>query len=173
MARDLDFERSIFSHNQAQSAPNGPNLFETYADKVMRRVDEVLAGENCKWPPSLRVKDFLRALRNHQGKDRAVSLGLLCELLRLTPREGKKIVEELRIDFRVQLGASREADNGGYYLISNQEESIESSAQMVHQAVTMLRVAAAMRGGGEAIQQMLTQLSLELQEDADAEVRRG
>jgi hypothetical protein len=173
MATDRDFEQGIYSHQKAQAAEAALPLFETYADRVMRRVDEVIAGKACKWQPTLADTTLLTLLRNHQGKNRAVALGALCERMHVTPRTVKEIVQELRLNFGVQLGASRDGEAGGYYLIATAEESLDSTEPMLHQAVTMLKVVCAMRGGRSAIQQVLTQLSLDLNRDADQEVTHG
>ena len=165
MAYDLDFERGIYNRRPA-AAPAG-GLFDTFADRVLRRADEVLLGEQCKWPPSSTQTLLLKHLRNHQGKGRALALGHLAERMRLAPRQIKELVQELRLNFGVQVGASRDSDGGGYYLIATHEESVESSEQMLAQATTMLRVVAALRGGRAHIDEMLTQLRLDLmQEDA-------
>ena len=159
MAVDTDFEHEL--HRRTPPPPAG-SLFEAFADKVMRRTDEVLAGRGCPWPPSTQEQRFLSLLRNHQGKARAVSVGEFCERMNLTPRQAKDLVQELRQSFGVQIGASRDSDNGGYYLIATAEESFESTAQMFRQAITMLRVVRRMRGEAETVEQMLTQIELGL-----------
>ena len=138
MAVDRDFEQTMYRHTEA--APLEDDLFTTFADRVLRRVDEVIDGRFCQWPPQELDRRFLRLLRPHLGKDRAVPLGLFCEQLDLTPRALKNLVQILRLDFGVQIGASRESDAGGYYLISTEAESVESTDQLWKQAITMLRV---------------------------------
>ena len=123
----------------------GP-LFATFADRVLQRVDEVDANQNCKWPLSEDQRTLLRLLRPRVGRENAVALGLLCERMKLTPRSVKDLVQDLRLNFGIQIGASRDSNAGGYYLISSEAESIESTTQLLHQAITMLEVVRVMRG---------------------------
>ena len=159
MAYDLDIEREL--HSNRRAAPAG-SLFETYADKVMRRVDDVLAGRDCPWPITEENKHFLRLLKPHQGKDRAVSLGELCERVHITPRQGKLWVHTLRLNFGVQIGSERGGEDSGYYLVATPEECAAATAPMYAQAISMLRVVAKMRGGSNQIEQLLLQLRLDL-----------
>jgi hypothetical protein len=84
--------------------------------------------------------------------------------MKLAPRAVKDLVQDLRQSFGVQIGASRDAEGGGYYLVATEEESDESTAQMFAQAITMLRVVAQMRRGGRAA--LLQQIEMELKEIA-------
>ncbi|QHN04390.1 hypothetical protein FTO74_14235 [Granulicella sp. WH15] len=166
MAIDLDFERTL--HQTARTVPVEDDLFTTFADKVLRRVDEVIESRRCKWTPRHGHIRLLQLLRSHQGKSRAVSLESLARTMNFTPRELKDIVQDLRLNFGVQLGASRDSEAGGYYLVATEEESIESTAQMLHQATSMLRVVAAMRGGREVIDNLLHQLRLDLSQEGQS-----
>lgn len=161
-----DLDRTVYSSNasSAASLPPEGSLFETFADRVLRRVDDVIAGRNCAWPTKEPQRRLLGLLRGHQGKRRAVPLGLICERMGLTPRAVKDLVQDLRMSFWVQLGASREADGGGYYLAATAEESDESTAQLWSQAITMLRVVHIMRKDRQSKQEMLMQIELELTE---------
>lgn len=143
------------------------NLFTTFADRVTDRVEEVLSNRECKWPPSEDQRRLLGMLKARRGKDRAVPIGEVCERLRLTPRQVKDLVQDLRLNFRVQIGASRDADAGGYYLGTTREEMVESSHQMFQQAVTMLRVVKVMRSEHDA-EELLGQIRLELQKEGRA-----
>ena len=164
MALDRDFEQDIYRHTAPAAAPG--SLFETFAERVLRRADAVIAGRECSWPPTTQQVHFLQLLRGHQGKRRIVALGDFAERLHLTPRAVKELVQELRLNFGVQIGASREGESGGYYLISTYDESVESTEPMLRQAVTMLKVVNAMRGGRNHIDQMLTQIRLDLTQEA-------
>jgi biotin operon repressor len=161
---DLDLDRTIYS-SAAPLPPEG-SLFETFADKVLRRVDEVIEGRNCAWPTKEPQRRLLALLRGHQGKQRAVPLGLIGERMKLSPRAVKELVQDLRMSFGVQIGASRDADGGGYYLVATETESDESTAQLWSQAIAMLRVVAQMRRGRQQLAQMLSQIELELKEVA-------
>jgi hypothetical protein len=140
------------------------NLFTTFADRVMDRVEEVLSNRECRWPPSHDQLMLLGMLKAHRGRDRAVPLSEVCGRLKLSPRIIKDLVQDLRLNFGVQIGASRDSAAGGYYLITTEAESIESTTQMLHQALTMLEVARVMRGH-RTIAEMFGQLTLNLDQD--------
>jgi hypothetical protein len=142
-----------------QPEPVG-SLFETFADKVLRRVDDVIAGRDCAWPTKEPQRRLLHLLRSHQGKQRAVPLTYIATRMSMTQRAVKDMVQDLRLLFGIQLGASRDSEGGGYYLIATEQESEESTAQMFAQAITMLRVVAQMRRGGRAA--LLAQIEIEL-----------
>ena len=167
----VDFERSVYSHEAPAAAPG--SLFETYADKVLRRVYDVLDGQHCPWPLPIQSAHFLRLLFGHQGKGRAISLGGLCERMKITPRRCKEIVQELRQDFGLQIGASREGDAGGYYLIATAAESVESTEAMYGQAISMLRTVHRMRGESHNVELLLTQISLDLTQPSPKENAHG
>jgi biotin operon repressor len=153
------------AYSSSQLPPEG-SLFETFADRVLRRVDDVIAGRNCAWPTKEPQRRLLMLLRSHQGKRRAVPLPVIAERMSLTPRAVKDLVQDLRMSFGVQLGASRDAEGGGYYLVETEAESDESCAQMRAQAITMLRVYHQMRRGRQTLAELLQQIELELKEVA-------
>jgi hypothetical protein len=138
------------------------DLFTTFADRVMDRVEEVLTNRECKWPPSADQKMLLGILKAHRGVERAMPLGEICERMRVAPRVVKDLVQDLRLNFRVQIGASRDASGGGYFLGTNREEMVQASQQMLHQAVTMLRVVKVMRAEHDS-EDMLRQVRLALE----------
>ena len=145
------------------------DLFTSFSERVIVRVDDVLANRECKWPISDDERRLLNLLRAHRGRDRAIPLGYACERLRLTPRVVKDLVQDLRLNFRVQVCASRDANAGGYYLATTLEEVTESTEQMWNQAITMFRVCAAMRGPQHDIAEMLGQLRIELEKETPCE----
>ena len=160
MAQDLDFERSIYSHQAAAAPSTAGTLFETYGDRVVRRVAEVLNCERCPWPPTSFEMGLLFLLGSHIGRANSVPLNQLAELMHLDARKIKEMVQGLRLNFGVQIGALRTRD-GGYYLISSDEESLESHSYLVNQAVSMLRTARALRPQ-QTIAELAGQLTLEL-----------
>jgi len=162
MPRDLD--QTVYSTAAAPPMPAG-SLFDTFADAVLRRVDDVIAGRNCDWPTKEPHRRLLALLRNHQGKHRAVSIGEIGEKMSLAPRAVKELVQDLRLSFGVQLGSSREADGGGYYLIATEAESEETCAPYFQQAITELRVVARMRRGRQSIAELTRQIELELDKE--------
>jgi hypothetical protein len=145
------------------SPQSGIDLFTTFADRVMLRVDEVLSNRECKWPPSEDQRRLLGMLKSNRGRENARPLGEICDRLRLTPRIVKDLVQDLRVNFFVQICASRDGSAGGYYLANNQQEVAESTRQMWNQAITMLRVCRAMRGPNHDLAEMLGQLRIELE----------
>jgi biotin operon repressor len=152
-----------FAYTSQQHSTAG-SLFETFADRVLMRVDDVIAGRNIPWPTKEPQRRLLQLLRPHQGKGRAVPLMTIALRMGMTSRAVKDLVQDLRMSFGVQLGASRDAEGGGYYLVATEEESDESTAQMFAQAITMLRVVAQMRRGGRGA--LLAQIEMELREVA-------
>lgn len=149
--------------SQRQPLPEG-GLFDTFADRVLRRVDEVMEGRNCAWPSKEPERRLLALLRGHQGKQRAVPLMLIAQRMGLQNRAVKELVQNLRVSFGVQIGASRDGEGGGYYIVATEAESDESTAQMWNQAVAMLRVVAQMRSGRQTLAEMTAQIALELKE---------
>jgi DNA-binding IscR family transcriptional regulator len=136
-------------------------LFTTFADRVMDRVDEVLSNRECKWPPSEDQRGLLGMLKARRGRERAMPIGEISERLKITPRQVKDLVQDLRLNFRVQIGASRDSNEGGYFLGNTREEMVVSSTQMLHQAVTMLRVVSVMRSEHDT-EDLITQIRLAL-----------
>jgi len=144
------------------------DLFTTFAERVMDRVEEVLSNRECKWPPSEDQRMLLGMLKAHRGVERAMPLGEICERMKLPPRVVKDLVQDLRLNYRVQVGASRDANGGGYFLGTNREEMVQASTQMLHQAVTMLRVVRVMRAEHDS-EDLLRQIRLALTTDIDKE----
>lgn len=145
------------------------DLFTSFAERVMIRVVDVLANRECKWPISADERRLLELLKAHRGRDRAIALGYACERLKLTPRVVKDLVQDLRVNFHVQICASRDSNTGGYYLATCLEEVTESTEQMWHQAISMLRVCGAMRGTNYDLAEMLGQLRIELEKETASE----
>lgn len=137
------------------------DLFTTFAERVRMRVDEVEANQGCPYPLSANERQLLGILKAHVGRENAIPIDRICERMRIADREVKDIVQGLRLNFKLQIGASRSGTGGGYYLGRTQEEMVESSSQMLNQAFTMIRVVAAIRGHSDATE-FLGQLRQEL-----------
>ncbi len=161
MAADLDFERSIYRNSTQGPAPAG-SLFETFADQVLRRVDDVLAGRDCPFRADVKQDTFLQFLRQHQGKRRAVSRERWCYALAISDREVREVVQSLRQDFGVAIGA---AEDGGYFLVETEQEFADAIRSLRQRAVTILRVAQGISRGRATIDDLLHQLRLELSEE--------
>jgi len=152
---ELDIERTY----QQQTAPAG-SLFETFAEQVLRRTEDVIAGRDCLIPPTAVQMLFVKLLQRHQGEGRACSRLIWAEYLQVNDRTLRELVQSLRQDFGVAIGT---ATNGGYFLIATREELDEAIRQLTLHAVTMLRVVKGM--SGKRYDELLNQLLLPLLKD--------
>ncbi len=141
------------------------DLFTTFSQRVLIRLEDVLANRECPWPIGEDERNLLNLLKAHRGRDRAIPLGYACERLKVTPRQIKELVQNLRLNYRVQICASRDGSTGGYFLATSAQEVAESTTQMWHQAVAMLRVVHALRGSEYEIAEMLGQLRIDLEKE--------
>lgn len=154
----VDIERT---YQQKVPAAAG-SLFETFADQVLRRVDDVLAGRDCLYQPTTLQRMFLHLIRSHQGQVRAVPRIQWEQHLHVPDRAVREAVQSLRQDFGVAIGTS---GLGGYYLIETRDEFDAAIHSLTLHAVTTLRVAKGMSGG--RYEDLLHQLRLQLNtEDA-------
>jgi hypothetical protein len=165
MAVDRDFEMEL--HAAMQPAPAG-SLFETFADKARRRVDQVIGGTDCKWMPTEQQRNLLIRLRNHQGRHRAVPLLEISRRMQLPERGVKELVRDLRLNFGVLLCSSRTGD--GYWIAETMDDVDETVKPYYAQALSELRLIFTMRRNAESMDQFLTQLALDLEAEED---RRG
>jgi hypothetical protein len=156
----IDIERQAHSNNRPIERDN---LFTTFADLAILRIDEVMREQNCTVRPTPQQLALLRCLRPRLGLQNALPASDLCILVGVTPRELKELVQDLRLNFGVQIGASRDAASGGYYIISSEQESIAATAPMIHQAVAMLRVVKVMRKLQDTAE-LMGQIALQLKE---------
>jgi hypothetical protein len=136
------------------------------AQQALLRIDQVIDNVDCLWPVMGPEKDLLVVLREHVGKGNAITLHQLVELLGVSDRVVKAMVSNLRVNFRVMIGASRDAAAGGYYVISSAAEALESTQYLVSQVLTMLRVIRVMRGRHATVE-LFGQLHIQLKLDAD------
>jgi hypothetical protein len=159
MAIDTDFEHQIY---RAAQAP-GP-LFETFAQKAMRRVEDIIVSRDCQWPPERAHIDLLHLLRGHQGRGRAVALLALVERLHTNERAVKQVVADLRTHFGVLICSGRGGE--GYWIAATEEDVTDTLKPYRAQALTEIRTIVAMERGVRSIDQILNQFRLELQEGA-------
>jgi hypothetical protein len=143
-------------------------LFTTFAERAMLRVDDVVMNRECPWQITVEQYELLKILRTHQGAAHAIALGRICEQMGVTPRQVKELVQDLRLNFGVQIAASRDAEAGGYFIAGTEAEVEQSIQQMWHQAITMLRVCRRMRGPQHTTQELLGQLRIELEKETAA-----
>jgi hypothetical protein len=159
MAIDTDFEREL--HRGMQAPPPG-SLFETYAHRAARRVDDVIAGRDCPFPPDPEHVQLLVMLRIHQGRQRSVPLLALVERTHSTPRGVKQLVHDLRMHFGVLICSDRGGD--GYWIAADPAEVEETLKPYRAQALSELRLCLAMQRGSITTDQFANQLRLELLE---------
>ena len=74
----------------------------------------------------------------HRGRDNPVSLDELKGLLGLSEREIKKVIERLRSDHRMRIGARR-TPPVGYFLVVDAADATEALKPYRRQVLTMLR----------------------------------
>jgi hypothetical protein len=132
-----------------------------FAVLTLRRVDEVLRGEACPWITGVDERKLLTVLREHVGKDHAISRNQLCQLLEEPDRYIRAMVATLRESFGVAIGSSSAAGASGYFLISTSAEQAELLAKLRKQAVSILRLVRTI-GGRHATAELYGQIGLEL-----------
>jgi hypothetical protein len=137
------------------------DLFSDFGDRVQRRLDQVLRNEQCKWPATHDERELLHALSGKRGPRFAVERSYLVSRLKLNDRAIRDMVHNLRLNFGVQIGASR-VEGGGYYLMNDEADALAASEQMIRQGVATIRAGIAMRGGRHDEVELLGQISLAL-----------
>lgn len=138
-------------------------LFDSFAAQVMARTEEVLRSAEL----TVKAQRLLIILREHQGAANAVPLDELMRGLNLGDRAVKALVQDLCLTHGIQIGRSRQVPSG-YFLISSEDEAIDSTSPMYAQAMTELRVIWRTRRGAADIRQFLQQISLDLPTEAGA-----
>lgn len=157
MSTDLD--QTVYSSPVRQLEGS---LFDTFADGVLRRVDDVIAGRNVAWETKEPHRRLLELLRGHQGRRRSVPLAALCARMYMQPRAVKELVQDLRASFGVLICASRDAEGGGYFLAETEAEAEESIGLLYSQALAMLRVVSQMRHGRQTTAELIHQIELDV-----------
>ena len=127
-------------------------LFETQHDRdaaskerAITHAYAVLRGEGApdRLLPTVRQQALLRIVAGRLGRAHAISVADLAAKLKVQPREVKGDVNELRRIFRVRIGSSRDGESGGYYLITNKQEALDTARPFVSQALSELAIARA------------------------------
>lgn len=139
------------------------NLFTTFAERVVSRALDVIYNRDCAWSAEEDAKRLLSILVGRCGIRNAISRGELRNRLHLNDRTIRELVHELRVSFGVQIGSSR-GEDGGYYLMDDEADCLESSATMIRQGVAIIRAGVAMRGPKRDVVEVLGQISLALGE---------
>jgi hypothetical protein len=105
----------------------------------------------------------LKAIRFHRGHKNAISIRELTSKLNLGVREIKQIVRTLRMDFRLPIGSSKSATDGGYFIILTPEDMAAYVRGPLDQIRAELEVVHAVAGQAAALE-ILGQLQLELKQ---------
>lgn len=82
------------------------------------------------------------ALEPCAGKSLAVTQYELAEVCRMEARQVRRVIESLIFKHRKPIGSSPKNIGGGYYVISDPQETEEAAARYRRQAVKILRRAA-------------------------------
>ena len=105
-------------------------------------------------------KNVLRAIRYRRGLANTIAIAELQQITKLSARQIKEVVRNLRINFRVPVGSSKRANAGGYYLIITPEDRaawVKDVLDQVRAELAVLRAAA----GPQATLELLGQLHME------------
>ncbi len=115
-------------------------------ERAIAHAYAVLRGEGsgaAHLLPTVRQQALLRIVVDRLGRTRAITVGELAERLKVTPRDVKADVQELRRRFRVRIGSSRDGEAGGYYMITTKQEALDTARPFVSQALAELEIARA------------------------------
>ena len=89
-------------------------------------------------PPSDAERRVAAVIWQHQGRRKPVPLRTLCKTVAMSEREAKGVVERLRMDHGIKIGASRR-EPVGYFIIRDTEDVVLSLGPFKSQIFTMLR----------------------------------
>jgi hypothetical protein len=148
------------------------SLFPEDMQTRVRRVDDqilrLLMGERGG-PFSLPLRDeekmVLEHIRYRRGLANAVNLGDIQRHTQLSARTIKLAVRTLRMTFRLPIGSSKHATEGGYYIIVDSADRAAWAKDVTDQVraeVEVLRAALDDKAGLE----LLGQLQLEIEAEA-------
>jgi hypothetical protein len=141
-----------------------PSLFPETTEGRAHRIDVMILDVLCgraAYPVNDRQRALLDVLRMRRGRQRAISIGELGERLKLNPRAVKLEIADLTVRFRLPIGSSRDAAEGGYYLVMTHDEAIDSAAPHIHQGIAHFKRAAVLLDKHD-LNVMLGQLLLQL-----------
>ena len=86
-----------------------------------------------------------RALRTHEGRDRAIKADLLAELAGMNVRNVQRAIHSLIHDHRKSIGGAMDAP-AGYYVAVTREDREEAARLLSSRAKAMLATAAIIEG---------------------------
>ena len=104
----------------------------------------------------------LRAIRFHRGASNAIPIRELRSRIKLTDRQIKQIVRTLRVSYHLPIGSSKDAIDGGYFLILTAEDQKVFDASFLEQVRAQVQ-AHRCAAGPTRTRELLGQLLLEVQ----------
>lgn len=136
------------------------NLPEERAAALDCQIDRLLRGQPGG-PFGLVLLDperaVLKGLRYHRGSANPITLAELRERTGFTDRDIKSCVRTLRLSFRLPVGASKNSEHGGYFLILTPEDLRLYLASPLQQIRAELEVVRAV-GDENAARELMGQL---------------
>ena len=139
------------------------NLPEERAAALDQRIHDLLIGKpGGRFGSSLNDKEkaVLRGIRYHRSSAQPVTIRELIQKTKLDARAIKNAVRSLRLSYDIPVGASRDGEEGGYFLMLNREDLDLFLASALRQIQGELQVVRAV-GGSSAAQELLGQLALD------------
>lgn len=147
-----------------------PALFETKteeqilterAEKIDSQIAELLSGHTpFAFPVNDQQRELLRLLRFRRGMAKAVSIAEITARTGMNARLVKDLIRSLVVDYRVPIGASRDSETGGYYLVMTPAEAEDTARPYIREGVAMFRRAQVFLGT-RAILDLRGQLAIE------------
>jgi hypothetical protein len=151
---------------------NAPSLFpdaeltkQERAAALDQQIAELISGKSggpygLFMPPEAAA--VLRAIRFHRGADNAIPIRELRSRLKLSDRDIKAIVRKLRISFHLPIGSSKDATEGGYFLILTAEDQAVFDRSFLDQVRAQIQAHRCV-AGPQRTSELLGQLQLEVQ----------
>lgn len=110
---------------------------------------------------SAEERAVLKALRHHTSSTNPVALRTICEKADLSERQVKDCIRNLRLSFRLPIGASRSGAGGGYWFFVTDEDRVLFRSIYLRQILSELEVLRAV-DSKEAVLELLGQLASEV-----------
>jgi hypothetical protein len=147
------------------------SLFPETTEMQQTRVDQQIlhllmggSGGTLNLPLDDDEKDVLRRIRYHRGLAHAISLATISGDTQLNARAIKQAVRTLRLNYRLPIGSSKNANGGGYYLMFSDEDRRIWRNDVIDQVRAQLEVLHA-ADGRQAALEALGQLRVELEKE--------
>lgn len=104
----------------------------------------------------------LRAIRFHRGASNAIPIREMRTRIKLSDREIKRIVRTLRVSYHLPIGSSKDAQDGGYFLILTEDDQKVFDNSFLEQVRAQIQAHRCVCGPRRT-RELLGQLSLEVQ----------